>query len=346
MQPLPTIPTVSSPFFPSLTTQPFSPDVTQPELSWGTDVTASYPSFLASPTGVSLQQQVDVWSPTSDLPTADILAAYDEFTATPVQAEPENPNHPYVPWTPNFRLRYITRREDRSPLSPSTNLASRPTSRSGAVAPEPPASPEVPHCGPRVAGSWCRFAGRLKRELNAPKSRARSQLSRKVLKKRRTGAKPALAGALRQTAHVLMLGTSVSARPSNFPSLPVIGVDASPIAPSFASAGTEALDNWLAARRLSASCPLEDAENAVPLDEYERRGSWLYSLQEQCERDHNASLIHVIDVDEQARRQDAIREGWACGFVGCDMHPRPEHTHSTFFIDPEAESTIVHGIAH
>jgi hypothetical protein len=127
---------------------------------------------------------------------------------------------------------------------------------------------------------------------------------------------------------------------------PVIQMECSPLAPSFASAGTVQLNDWLDARRRNSS---ETYDYVMPLDEYERCGSWLHVT---CEGAGDVasptSSIHAIDAHEKAIREQAIRHGWVCGFTGCDMHPRPVCTRSTFTVELELDNNeiIHHGVAH
>lgn len=94
----------------------------------------------------------------------------------------------------------------------------------------------------------------------------------------------------------------------------------SPLAPSFASAGTSTLHEWLAARRRAS---LEGARTSprehLTFDEYERRGSWLASGPAGFGADNNAD-----DDEERQNREDAVRRGWPCGFAGCVMHHAQE----------------------
>jgi hypothetical protein len=128
------------------------------------------------------------------------------------------------------------------------------------------------------------------------------------------------------TPHILPGGASpvVARTPSDVttPIYHLYSAGQSPSTRSFASAGTTALEDWLAdRRRLSLEHRLSGIEG-ITLDEYERRGSWLHREPVAPPGEDEDEEDGAVQ-SETTRRRDAVRQGWLCGFVGCLMHSPP-----------------------
>jgi hypothetical protein len=184
-----------------------------------------------------------------------------------------------------------------------------------------------------------------------PRSPREARFSRRVLKKRRKEkengtAAFTLSSALKQSSRVLTLGTVMSPTESAPPARPesvIYVLDASPVAPSFTSTGTSAtLRGWLDLRRQS-TC--SGTSGAIDLEDYERRGSWLHMPYDEDDEDSHSckgTSEVMIDSHEKARRRNAIRHGWICGFADCDIHPQD----SGFDIHDDGHESIRFGVAH
>lgn len=377
MNPLPAIPTVSSPILPELFLEHCTPESSAPDLSWGTSaatpslpaspVTPGHPSFQLSRESTTARIHAPLepprrpipptpmspLSPFSDVDTAEVLRIYDELQPSVSTPEPSpgpttRRNHPYIPWDKSARERILPP-PARSILTINTAVLegpSRPPSRSGAVAPEPEEEEEgdfmEPGCWQRATTPmrWTGFAAvtrNVKRRLRfrkhrAPRTRASPVQTVPVSPPSTESPVYALNPPLtvpprlrtRSSFH-----TPPTPSPRTMPNTTALLTPTScitqdsPYAPSFASAGTITLHEWLAARRRASLEGSTITSAHMSFDEYERRGSWLAVNPEelaQLDEDDEGDEDILAERAELRKRLEAMRQGYACGFAGCTMH--------------------------
>ncbi|KAK0208560.1 hypothetical protein DFS33DRAFT_1451506 [Desarmillaria ectypa] len=172
-----------------------------------------------------------------------------------------HPNSPYVPWESPVR------REILRPLTPSSFVShySRPLSRSGARAPEPPETEEEP-LRQRPTRKLHKVSKSILNLRQAVRSVAQVTKRFKFAQKRRSLDQPDLPEHPRthwQSDPLLI----ARYRPRLHPP--------SPSSASFDSTNTNSLAAWLAARQCEAKEWDLDAQRGVALEEYDRAGSWI-----------------------------------------------------------------------
>ncbi|PBL00792.1 hypothetical protein ARMGADRAFT_1058746 [Armillaria gallica] len=169
-----------------------------------------------------------------------------------------HPNSPYVPWESPVR------REILRPLTPSSFVShySRPLSRSGARAPEPPETEEEP--------SRQRPTRKLhkvsKSILNLRQAVTQVTKRFKFAQKRRSLDQPDLPEFPK--THWQSDPLLIARHRPRFP-------PPSPSSASFDSTNTNSLAAWLAARQCEAKEWNLEAQRGVALEEYDRAGSWI-----------------------------------------------------------------------
>ncbi|KAK0465380.1 uncharacterized protein EV420DRAFT_1514091 [Desarmillaria tabescens] len=174
-----------------------------------------------------------------------------------------HPNSPYVPWESPVR------REILRPLTPSSFVShySRPLSRSGARAPEPPETEEE-RLPQRPTRKLHKVSKSILNLRQAVRNVAQVTKRFKFAQKRRSLDQPDLPELPKthwQSDPLLI------ARHRPRPRLP----PPSPSSASFDSTNTNSLSAWLAARQCEAKEWNLDAQRGVALEEYDRAGSWI-----------------------------------------------------------------------
>lgn len=161
-----------------------------------------------------------------------------------------HPNSPYVPWASSVRCDIFRPMTPSSHISGFSSCYSRPYSRSGAQAPEPPTSPE-------------QSTNKLLKVSNSFKN-----LRRVVKKNFKRAAKHIsnLRGPFQRSLRTGSQATHKWALPELEPSPSVVSLE---------SRNTDTLEIWLAARQREAAESENDQMNTMTLDEYERMGSWI-----------------------------------------------------------------------
>ncbi|KAG7450324.1 uncharacterized protein BT62DRAFT_1001163 [Guyanagaster necrorhizus] len=173
-----------------------------------------------------------------------------------------HPNSPYVPWESPVR------REILRPLTPSSFVShySRPLSRSGARAPEPPETEEGPSLQ-RATRKLHKISKSILNLRQAVRNVAQVTKRFKFAPKRRSVDQQPDPPDLPEThwqSDPLLIARH---RPRLAPP--------SPSSASFDSTNTNSLAAWLTARQCEAKEWNLDAQRGVALEEYDRAGSWI-----------------------------------------------------------------------
>lgn len=232
----------------------------------------------------------------------------DHLTTQKIHDEPflipaiQHPNSPYVPWAPPVRRRILRPAAPTSHVSLLSSHYSRPTSRSGARAPEPVETPEpVRTLSPAWRG-WKQF----RQSISHGASRIATYLG--ALKRPLANRQPVSSCTAKSDAIQIR---SISPEDTFFvtdyspsPTPPLAALTGrrpfTPSTVSLASSDSATLAAWLATRRRVALEERDyDPGSLMTLDEYERMGSWL---------------------DLSGDRK--IDGKWMCGVPGCDIHAR------------------------